>query len=232
MKKKIVLMLMCIGLIGGALVGCNKAGTSDVKEEKKVEETSKKSETKEKDETTTDELENLEDGTYNVSFKSEDFYEDGGKHMLQMDIYTYDKYSKEEIEGLAVGDKIAICGEDVAIKKIEKEDDSIYINGGHLEGGDDGYYFTLMEDGTYEAGNGSPCNLFYISRNAALPLASGTVTYIDESDYDNKELVDKKSEELGAFIKEESKDVGFVPENTIVTVQDGCVVVIKREYMQ
>jgi hypothetical protein len=89
-----------------------------------------------------------------------------------------------------------------------------------------------MEDGTYVAGNGTPYNLFYITGNAQMPLASGTVTYIDESDYDNKELVDKKSEELGAFIKEESKDVGFVPENTIVTVQDGCVVVIKREYMQ
>lgn len=153
--------------------------------------------------------------------------------MLQMDLYTYDKYTKEEIEGLAVGSKVSICGEDVAVNKVEKDGTDIYINGGYLEGGEDGYYFSLMEDGTYTAGNGTPYNLFYITGNAAMPFPSGTITYIDESDDSaGQQLVDKKPSELSAFFAEETKEIGYVPENTTVTIKDGAIAVIKRGYMQ
>ena len=123
MKKKIIKLLVCTGLICMALTGCEDK-KSEVKNEEKVENNQ---DVGADVQDILDEATALEDGEYSVGFKPEDVIEKNGTYHLKIDLYSCNHYSKEEIENLKEGSIISICDKDVEVKKVEKNEKGIYV---------------------------------------------------------------------------------------------------------
>ena len=150
-----------------------------------------------------------------------------------LDIYSYDAYTKEDIDNLQVGDVIsthldgADAAQDVTIESIEKDDEhgAVTINGGVEEGGvelwlDSDMYRTVTMDGY---------PVYYKVGELTLPLAEN-VTIEDSSADPQASAVESD----GASAVEEAYNADpdyWVCNNTTIFTDNGSVSNIVRVWV-
>ena len=88
------------------------------------------------------------------------------KDSLTAEIYDYDRYELEDIQGLKEGDQIQVCRKPVTVESIRRDNGTVIINGGIESGGvelieDDGLYRTYAISSTALRTVGSQVNTSY-----------------------------------------------------------------------
>lgn len=169
-------------------------------------------------------MEHLDNCTVAISLEEGDVYvDDTGAMQMDVTVFVYDLYDMVDIALLEEGDTIVIREEEVKVSALERsENGKVIINGGLDVGG----YELYTDDDTvfYERGY-SDVKSYYELGKATLSI-SAEFTYTDASDLDKDAVVYPVGEFLAAGI-----DYHFNPNNTIITIQDGVVVEMKRVYI-
>lgn len=167
----------------------------------------------------------LDQCTVAVSFdKGDAFVDDTGKMQLRVRVYVYDLYDMADISMLQVGDRITICGQDVAVTSLERDEyGAVLINGG-ME--NDGYTLVPSEGTTFYANDFNDMKLYYEVGEATVPVST-------EFEFEDSSNLEKGSCTYypGDFLADDAGiQYHFVPNNTTITIQDGYVVRMQRVY--
>ena len=162
------------------------------------------------------------DGIYSAEISGPKIKEEGDKLIIPVSLYTVDKYSEEDIDGLEEGDSIIVDGIMYVVELIESDGDFISINGGINEGGAD-----LMKD--VDTGEYTYFGLDDIKSYTYLLEkefeADDDMVFNDFQDIGNPMVLDRYS--LLDFIADD-----YLYElNTTVEISGGKIVNITREYM-
>ena len=176
-------------------------------------------------------LDDLDD-TQTTTFVSASITSGVQNGKLTAKVFGYDIYKKEEIEKLAVGDKIAFHEEGAAqdqcvtteVKSIERNDQHhlVSINGG-IEAG--GVELTLDHD-VYRTVTFDDYPVYYEMGEVTLPLAGG-VTLSDSSADPQASAVETDGADAVAEAVNAEPD-GWTPNNTLVFTEDGTISSIVR----
>ena len=152
---------------------------------------------------------------------------------LTAKVFDYDIYKKEEIEKLAVGDKITFHEEGaawnqfvtVAVKSIEKNDQYhlVTINGGMEEqyGLD-----LLLEDDTYRTMTFDDYPVYYEMGEKTLPLAKNVVLKDSSADLQAEAVETTGASAVAAVINADPDN--WTVYNTTLVVQGGKVQEVRR----
>ena len=153
---------------------------------------------------------------------------------LTAKVFSYDLYKKEEIENLAVGDKITFHEEGAAwnqvvndaVTSIEKNDEYhlVSINGGMEQPG--GLDLKLEDDDTYRTMTFDDYPLYYEMGEKKMPLAEDVVLK-DSSADPQAEAVETDGADAVAEAVNAEPD-GWMPNNTLVFTEDGTISSIVR----
>ena len=172
------------------------------------------------------------DDTQTTTFVSASITSGVQNGKLTTKVFGYDIYKKEEIEKLAVGDKIAFHEEGAAqdqcvtteVKSIERNDQHhlVSINGG-IEAG--GVELTLDHD-VYRTVTFDDYPVYYEMGEVTLPLAGG-VTLSDSSADPQASAVETDGADAVAEAVNAEPD-GWTPNNTLVFTEDGTISSIVR----
>lgn len=176
-------------------------------------------------------LDDLDD-TQTTTFVSASITSGVQNGKLTAKVFGYDIYKKEEIEKLAVGDKIAFHEEGAAqdqcvtteVKSIERNDQHhfVSINGG-IEAG--GVELTLDHD-VYRTVTFDDYPVYYEMGEVTLPLAGG-VTLSDSSADPQAEAVETTGADAVAAAINADPD-NWTTYNTTLVVQGGKVLEVRR----
>lgn len=176
-------------------------------------------------------LDDLDD-TQTTTFVSASITSGVQNGKLTAKVFGYDIYKKEEIENLAVGDKITFHEEGAAqdqcvtteVKSIERNDQHhlVSINGG-IEAG--GVELTLDHD-VYRTVTFDDYPVYYEMGEVTLPLAGG-VTLSDSSADPQASAVETDGADAVAEAVNAEPD-GWMPNNTLVFTEDGTISSIVR----
>ena len=178
-------------------------------------------------------LDDLDD-TQTITFVSAAITSGVQDGKLTAKVFSCDIYKKEEIEKLAVGDKITFHEEGaawnqfvtVAVKSIEKNDEYhlVSINGGMEQPG--GLDLKLEDDDTYRTMTFDDYPVYYEMGEVTLPLAGG-VTLSDSSADPQASAVETDGADAVAEAVNAEPD-GWMPNNTLVFTEDGTISSIVR----
>ena len=152
---------------------------------------------------------------------------------LTAKIFSYDLYKKEDVENLAVGDKITSHEEGaawnqfvtVAVKSIEKNDQYhlVSINGGMEE--QDGLDL-LLDDDTYRTMTFDDYPVYYEMGEKTLPLAEDVVLKDSSADPQAEAVETTGASAVAAAINEDPDN--WTVYNTTLVVQGGKVQEVRR----
>ena len=170
-------------------------------------------------------MDNLNDATLSISLEAGDAYvDDTGKMQMDVKIYTYDRYDIGDISMLKVGDILVTHAGEVMLNSLERNaDESIFVNGGLVEGG-----FDLVTDDSgcfYERGHNDVKNWYEIG-NATIRVS------VDFKFYDSSNL--EQGEILfypGSFLIGEVTNYDFTPYNTTIRVENSQIIEMQRVYI-
>ncbi|EFQ05362.1 hypothetical protein HMPREF9436_03166 [Faecalibacterium cf. prausnitzii KLE1255] len=178
-------------------------------------------------------LDDLDD-TQTTTFVSASITSGVQNGKLTAKVFGYDIYKKEEIENLAVGDKITFHEEGAAqdqcvtteVKSIERNDQHhlVSINGGMEQPG--GLDLKLEDDDTYRTMTFDDYPVYYEMGEVTLPLAGG-VTLSDSSADPQASAVETDGADAVAEAVNAEPD-GWMPNNTLVFTEDGTISSIVR----
>ena len=153
---------------------------------------------------------------------------------LTAKVFDYDIYKKEEIEKLAVGDKITFHEEGaawnqfvtVAVESIEKNDQYhlVTINGGMEE--QYGLDLKLEEDGTYRTMTFDDYPVYYEMGEKTLPLAKNVVLKDSSADPQAEAVETTGADAVAAAIN--AGPDNWTVYNTTLVVQGGRVQEVRR----
>lgn len=163
--------------------------------------------------------------TFAVSLKEGAFYRgSSGIPQLQVIVYTYDLYDMADIAVLKGGDTIVIRGEHVVIEALEHtQNGAVIINGGLDLGG---YELRTDDDTVYYEIGYSDVKSWYEVGDVILPV-SGDFVYTDSSDLDNGPVTYSLDD---IFSDDSPIDYNFVPQNTIIMIENSEVTAMERIY--
>lgn len=168
----------------------------------------------------------LANGSYSVYFSSGDLADNNGKSELTVEVYEYDRYSKESIDNMKIGDQIQSCQNVIDIESMEESDNgNVIINGGIEQ---DGIELT-KEDDHYRTVTFDDYPIYYSVGTITIPV-SDTVSLEDHINQDNEPngVLSSGTEALQA-IKDSETD--FASGSTTITVKDGEIVQILRRWV-
>ena len=178
-------------------------------------------------------LDDLDD-TQTITFVSAAITSGVQDGKLTAKVFSCDIYKKEEIEKLAVGDKITLHEEGaawnqfvtVAVESIEKNDQYhlVTINGGMEE--QYGLDLKLEEDGTYRTMTFDDYPVYYEMGEKTLPLADGVVLKDSSADPQAEEMETTGASAVAAAINAEPDN--WTVYNTTLVVQGGKVLEVRR----
>lgn len=178
-------------------------------------------------------LDDLDD-TQTTTFVSASITSGVQNGKLTAKVFGYDIYKKEEIENLAVGDKITFHEEGAAqdqcvtteVKSIERNDQHhlVSINGGMEQPG--GLDLKLEDDDTYRTMTFDDYPLYYEMGEKTMPLAEDVVLK-DSSADPQAEAVETTGADAVAEAVNAEPD-GWMPNNTLVFTEDGTISSIVR----
>ena len=166
---------------------------------------------------------NIADGYYRVSFNQSDIKQNGGQYTISVTMYSEKTYPKAYVMGLKVGDTV----EGIKVNTISRDSDSVSVNDGFgepcwftkVQGSNDLYTLSYEDGGYYE---------WNTLNQVTLPVASNTV-FVDEANYVETGTKRYSIAELAS--NNTLYLTGFYPDNARITVQNGVVVEIDRNYM-
>ena len=166
----------------------------------------------------------LPDGVWPVSFDPGDVFSGAsGIYMNAVHVYTEDQYDASEIDALKAGDSIVVEGETVAVKSVERADDTVYING------DDGVTLWMDEDtGAYRV-DGDDDLATYTERGVTTLVIDESATYTDASDPEKNPAM-YRGADIVAAIQKSGENTDFSVYNTRVTIENGRLVSISHIY--
>lgn len=252
MKKKFLVLVLGLCIVGGAFVGCNKASANGNKVEDSIAK--EDNEINNKDVSSDDGVvmpiykitspnNAYVNGGYNVSFTKDDVKripsEFEVSYKLTVKVQDYDRYSVKDIEGLKEGDKINIGGKNVIVKSVKSSDDggekpNYNINGGQYE--EDGYTLVFSGD-FFSPVADSLIEIYNEVGEVTLPVATDAI-YIDYSqDAVNKNSTDgiTVKKDAGALLEDVinkySGEQGYDCGNTSIVVHEGQIIQIIKHYM-
>ena len=178
-------------------------------------------------------LDDLDD-TQTITFVSAAITSGVQDGKLTAKVFSCDIYKKEEIEKLAVGDKITFHEEGaawnqfvtVAVESIEKNDQYhlVTINGGMEE--QYGLDLKLEEDGTYRTMTFDDYPVYYEMGEKTLPLADGVVLKDSSADPQAEEMETTGASAVAAAINADPDN--WTVYNTTLVVQGGRVQEVRR----
>ena len=174
------------------------------------------------------------DKTDTVTFVSAGIVSGVQNGSLTANVFSYDLYKKEDVEGLAVGDKITLHEEGaeqnrlvtVEVKSIEKNDkyDLISINGGMEE--PDGLDLKLEDDDTYRTMTFDDYPVYYKMGEKTMPLAEDVVLKDSSADPQAETVETTGAAAVAAAINAEPEN--WTVYNTTLVVQGGKVQEVRR----
>lgn len=178
-------------------------------------------------------LDDLDD-TQTITFVSAAITSGVQDGKLTAKVFSCDIYKKEEIEKLAVGDKITFHEEGaawnqfvtVAVESIEKNDQYhlVTINGGMEE--QYGLDLKLEEDGTYRTMTFDDYPVYYEMGEKTLPLAGGVVLKDSSADPQAEAVETTGADAVAAVINADPDN--WTTYNTTLVVQGGKVLEVRR----
>lgn len=170
-------------------------------------------------------LDHLTDCTIAVSFQEGDaFVDDTGAMQLKVKVYTYDLYDMVDISTLKVGDQITICQQEVNVTSLERDEYGAVILNGGLENG--GYTLVTNDETVFYAKDFNDMKQYYALGEATIPV-SVDFEFEDSSDLEKGPCIYYP----GDFLTDIAGiQYHFVPNNTMVTIQNGYVVGMQRIY--
>ena len=171
-------------------------------------------------------IENLQDCCVPAQFTSENFNWMGG--LLGMKVSNMDLYDAVEVTQLQVGDTIMYAGEPIVINKIEETASGMEINGGQVDEG--GCRLVGYEGGTYIARGMDDHATFTELGYKEVPLAEDFVVIDCGVNPDDPSDTIRTDQKLYLENLKDGRD-WFSPLNTVVTIQNGNIVEIKRRWI-
>ena len=178
-------------------------------------------------------LDDLDD-TQTITFVSAAITSGVQDGKLTAKVFSCDIYKKEEIEKLAVGDKITFHEEGAAqdqcviteVKSIERDDQHhlVSINGGMEQPG--GLDLKLEEDGTYRTMTFDDYPVYYEMGEKTLPLADGVVLKDSSADPQAEAVETTGADAVAAAIN--AGPDNWTVYNTTLVVQGGRVQEVRR----
>mgnify|MGYP004521802623 CR=1 FL=1 len=173
------------------------------------------------------------DKTDTVTFISAGIVSGVQNGSLTANVFSYDLYKKEDVEGLAVGDKITFHEEGaeqnrlvtVEVKSIEKNDkyELISINGGMEE--PDGLDL-LLDGDTYRTMTFDDYPVYYKMGEKTMPLAEDVVLKDSSADPQAETVETTGAAAVAAAINAEPEN--WTVYNTTLVVQGGKVQEVRR----
>ena len=164
----------------------------------------------------------LEDGVYPVSFSAGDLAKEDSGFVLTVEVFGFDRYAKEDIDALATGGRIRICGVEREVTAIERDPQfgDVIINGDiRLMAQEDEYRTTAENDHP----------MFYSVGKVAIPLSAEAV-FTDKSDLEAApEGIVFGYDEIPDAIRNGAQD--FSCYNTTITVRGGSIVELIRRWI-
>lgn len=166
--------------------------------------------------------ESVPDGIYAADIYGADIKEENDKLIIPVSLYSVDKYSEEDMDGLEEGDSIIVDGNMYVVDRIESEGDVITINGGLNEGGVELIRDIDTGDYTYFGWDDIKSYTYLLKKDFE---ADDEMVFSDFQDLSNPMVLDRYS--LLDFIADD-----YLYElNTTVEISGGKIVNITREYM-
>lgn len=166
----------------------------------------------------------LSNSEFAASFAADDVKMQENQTSIHLTAYDYEQFNASEIENLKVGDTLVIDQKEMKVESVEPQSDSwIQINGGleqdgcDLYKGEDGLYYEMQ----LEAKSYQPMT------ELDLPLTKNFV-FMDSSDPD-KQGQKYNTEEFLDLLKDDV--YGFYPNNSTVTVENGEITQITRNFI-
>lgn len=164
----------------------------------------------------------LEDGVYPVSFSAGDLAKEDSGFVLTVEVFGFDRYAKEDIDALATGGRIRICGVEREVTAIERDPQfgDVIINGDiRLMAQEDEYRTTAENDHP----------MYYSVGKVAIPLSAEAV-FTDKSDPEaTPESIVFGYDEIPDAIRGGAQD--FSCYSTTITVRDGSIVELIRRWI-
>ena len=174
------------------------------------------------------------DKTDTVTFISAGIVSGVQNGSLTANVFSYDLYKKEDIESLAVGDKITFHEEGaeqnqlatVEVKSIEKNDQYglVSINGGMEESG--GLDLKPEDDDTYRTMTFDDYPVYYEMGEKTLPLADDVVLKDSSADPQAEAVETTGAAAVAAAINADPDN--WTAYNTTLVVQGGKVLEVRR----
>ena len=174
------------------------------------------------------------DKTDTVTFISAGIVSGVQNGSLTANVFSYDLYKKEDIESLAVGDKITFHEEGaeqnqlatVEVKSIEKNDQYglVSINGGMEESG--GLDLKPEDDDTYRTMTFDDYPVYYAMGEKTMPLAEDVVLKDSSADPQAEAIETTGAAAVAAAINADPDN--WTVYNTTLVVQDGRVKEVRR----
>lgn len=166
----------------------------------------------------------LSNSEFAASFTVDDVKTQENQTSIHLTAYDCELFNASEIENLKVGDILIIDRNEMKVESVEQQSDSwIQINGGLdqdgcdlCKGEDDLYYEMQLESKSYQP-----------LTEIDLPLAKNFV-FMDSSDPD-KQGQEYNTKEFLDLLKDDA--YGFYPNNSTVTVENGEVSKITRNFI-
>lgn len=166
----------------------------------------------------------LSNSEFAASFNADDVKTQENQTSIHLTAYDYEQFNASEIENLKVGDTLVIDQKEMKVESVEPQSDSwIQINGGleqdgcDLYKGEDGLYYEMqLESKSYQP-----------MTELDLPLTKNFV-FMDSSDPD-KQGQKYNTEEFLDLLKDDV--YGFYPNNSTVTVENGEITQITRNFI-
>ena len=178
-------------------------------------------------------LDDLDD-TQTTTFVSASITSGVQNGKLTAKVFGYDIYKKEEIEKLAVGDKIAFHEEGAAqdqcvtteVKSIERNDQHhfVSITGGMEQPG--GLDLKLEDDDTYRTMTFDDYPLYYEMGEKTMPLAEDVVLKDSSADPQAEAVETTGADAVAAAINADPDN--WTTYNTTLVVQGGKVLEVRR----
>lgn len=169
-------------------------------------------------------LSNPTDAEVAASFLPSNLREEDGKLVLEFTVYDYELFDSVDVSALAVGDTLVVDGKDMTVASREDTESGIVsINGGLENGGVD---LAPGDGGTYYVIGLDDAKDYQEVATVKLPVDPNCVL----TDHSNLEEPDQQLSitEVQSMSDEESH---FVPNNTLVRIENGTVTAITRNYM-
>ena len=167
----------------------------------------------------------LSDGTYHISFESDKVWVGERRNTINdAVVYDYDRYTAPEIEALSEGDTIAthLNGTEeitaLTVESIERENNSVTINGGIEEGGID----LCKEDDHYRTLTWDDFPVYYeVGVAKQLVMADDIELSDGAADFEADPVIVKGDRAVCDAMSNEEDGYGWNAGNTTVTIQNG-----------